>query len=627
VVNALTYRRSGHCLLTDRPRYLLSLFLVSAAFWWFFEYLNRFVQNWYYVGIGTLTPWEYFLFATLPFSTVLPGVLSTYEWLATFPRLSAGLDHFAPIPISRPKTLAAILLVLSCIGLAAIGLRPDLLFPLLWLAPLIAITSLQALRGQPTLFSNVRHGDWRQLWLLALAALICGFFWEMWNYYSLAKWIYTVPYVNRFRIFEMPILGYAGYLPFGLECAAVAGLLGTVRVRAGWGTMVLALVAATAIWLPLVHVPFAPTLADFRSPAGIPPAARALTARHLASWSDPQQRELETRAMRSSNAEWDFMGRTFLVLSLANMSLRDPASATGHLAVIDVIIDETLRLEAERGKFHFLMDYARAGSFRSTTGRSMFEDGEIALMLAARRLVEEKPAYQHLLQERIALMVKTMSESPVYSCESYPDECWTFCNVLGLTAIRIADVLDRTDHGPLIQQWLTTARRRLTDNPTGLLISSYSFSGDPFDGPEGSSIWMVAHCLQLLDPEWAADQYARARRELGRTLFGFGYAREWPRTWQGPADVDSGPIGPILEMSAGASGLALIGAAAFNDEAYLSALLTSLNYGAFPQRKNGTLRYCASNAVGDAVLLYACVLGPAWDKVQALEAAAKGGQP
>jgi hypothetical protein len=44
----------------------------------------------------------------------------------------------------------------------------------------------------------------------------------MWNYYSQAKWIYTVPYVNRFKIFEMPILGYAGYLPFGLECAVVA---------------------------------------------------------------------------------------------------------------------------------------------------------------------------------------------------------------------------------------------------------------------------------------------------------------------------------------------------------------------------------------------------------------------
>jgi hypothetical protein len=314
--------------------------------------------------------------------------------------------------------------------------------------------------------------------------------------------------------------------------------------------------------------------------------------------------------MRHSNAEWDFMGRTFFVLSLANMSLRDPTSAPGYLAVMDRIIDETIRLEQERGKFHFLMDYARAGDFRSSTGRSLFEDGEIALMLAVRRLVEEKPAYERLLHERVGAMVKTMSESPVLSGESYPDECWTFCNVVGLTAIHIADRLDHTDHGPFIQRWLATARQHLVDRPTGLLISSYSFSGEPFDGPEGSSIWMVAHCLQLLDPAWAAYQFSRARHELGRTLFGFGYAREWPRTWQGPADVDSGPIVPILEMSAGASGL-----------------LTSLNYGAFPQRTKGTLRYCASNAVGDAVLLYACVLGPAWEKVRSLETVDHRGQP
>jgi hypothetical protein len=48
----------------------------------------------------------------------------------------------------------------------------------------------------------------------------------MWNYYSLAKWIYTVPFVGRFFIFEMPILGFAGYLPFGLECLAIGSLLG-----------------------------------------------------------------------------------------------------------------------------------------------------------------------------------------------------------------------------------------------------------------------------------------------------------------------------------------------------------------------------------------------------------------
>ena len=38
-VNAWTYRRTGHCMMLNRPRYFLWLFPLSAAFWWFFEYL------------------------------------------------------------------------------------------------------------------------------------------------------------------------------------------------------------------------------------------------------------------------------------------------------------------------------------------------------------------------------------------------------------------------------------------------------------------------------------------------------------------------------------------------------------------------------------------------------------
>ena len=69
LVNALTWRRTARCMLWDRPRRLLLLFPVSAGFWWLFEYLNRFVQNWFYVGVAGLEPWQYFWQATLPFST------------------------------------------------------------------------------------------------------------------------------------------------------------------------------------------------------------------------------------------------------------------------------------------------------------------------------------------------------------------------------------------------------------------------------------------------------------------------------------------------------------------------------------------------------------------------------
>lgn len=227
VVNALTVWRTGHCALLDRPRTVLLLFPVSALFWWYFEYLNRFVQNWSYVGIESFGAWQYFWYATLPFSTVLPAVLGTYELLQSLPRLAAGLDHALLIPVTKPQRLGWIVLAVGSVGLVSMSVWPNYGYPVVWLAPLLILTAWQTLLGRPTIFAPVQRGDWRAIWLWACAALVCGGFWEMWNIYSLAKWVYAVPLVNRFHVFEMPLLGYGGYLPFGLECAAVVKLLTT----------------------------------------------------------------------------------------------------------------------------------------------------------------------------------------------------------------------------------------------------------------------------------------------------------------------------------------------------------------------------------------------------------------
>ena len=225
IINALTWRRTGRSMLTHRPGYFLALFPLSAIFWWFFEYLNRFVQNWFYLGIDTLGPWDYFWQATLPFATVLPAVLGTRDLLATFPRLSAGLGNAWTMTWIKSKTIAWILLIVSAVGLAAIGVWPNALFSMLWLAPLALITALQIIMDEESVLDGPVRGDWREIWQVALAALMCGFFWEMWNFGSLAHWEYSVPYVQRFEIFHMPLLGYSGYLPFGIECLAIARLL------------------------------------------------------------------------------------------------------------------------------------------------------------------------------------------------------------------------------------------------------------------------------------------------------------------------------------------------------------------------------------------------------------------
>jgi hypothetical protein len=224
VINATSHYQSGRCLMTDRPGFFLLLFPMSAAFWWFFEYLNRFVQNWYYI-IPDFSSQEYFWYATLSFSTVLPAVLSARQWLFSTRWVHQRYGSFNAFTLHHPRSIATGVLVLSAMGLSGIGVWPNYLFPLLWVSPLLIIICLQTLLKEQTIIDEMRAGDWRIVVSSALAALICGVFWEMWNYLSLAKWEYNIPFVHCFQIFEMPILGYAGYLPFGLECTVVGGML------------------------------------------------------------------------------------------------------------------------------------------------------------------------------------------------------------------------------------------------------------------------------------------------------------------------------------------------------------------------------------------------------------------
>ena len=237
VVNAWTEARSGRCLMRNRPWFFLRLFPVSAGFWWFFEYLNRFVENWHYPPVWEPTAWDYIWYASVPFSTVLPAVASTTDWLSTWPRFDAAFNRFWRWEwVNRPITGWAGLAA-AVLGLFGLGIWPDYLFPLVWVAPLVLLTSFSWIRGEDTIFTGLRTGDWRPVCLPAIAALICGFFWELWNVKSLAHWEYAIPFVQCCHLFEMPILGYAGYPPFGLECAVVAGLINDERgdAMSGYG--------------------------------------------------------------------------------------------------------------------------------------------------------------------------------------------------------------------------------------------------------------------------------------------------------------------------------------------------------------------------------------------------------
>lgn len=356
---------------------------------------------------------------------------------------------------------------------------------------------------------------------------------------------------------------------------------------------ILAFLVACAIWFPNARLFFRPD--------------RVKMASALARAS-----EVSPDRMRGVNPEWDFMSRTFTVLALANRALGKPEEEETLLVSMDRTIDRVLRDERERGQTHFLMAYARRGPFVDPEGSSLFIDGEILMMIAARDLVRPRPDLDEEARMRADRISRTMERSPTLSGESYPDECWTFCNTTALAALAMFDRVFDADHSNLRRRWVEFAKAHLVD-AKGMLISSYTRDGKVLDGAEGSSIWMSAHNLLVIDPDFARAQYTRARAELGRTLFGFGWAREWPGDAEARVDVDSGPIVPLLDASAGSSGMALLGASTFGDDEYFRALLASLELAGFP--KDG--RYQASNAVGDAVLFYALEFGPLFEKVHA----------
>ncbi len=221
-VDGLVHRRTGASLLTRNWRKFIGLFLVSAPVWWIFELLNVRTQNWVYIGADVFTPLQYAFWTTLSFTTVIPAVFESAEFIASFDflkRLGRG-----PV-IGTNKVTTVSFFALGWIMLALLWLWPQIFFPFIWFAVYFIIEPVNVWLDNPSLAQWTAKGDWRPVVALWLGVLQTAFFWEMWNYFSYPKWVYHVPWGNWLHIFEMPLLGYGGYLPFALELYAVYHLV------------------------------------------------------------------------------------------------------------------------------------------------------------------------------------------------------------------------------------------------------------------------------------------------------------------------------------------------------------------------------------------------------------------
>ncbi|HHQ42181.1 MAG TPA: hypothetical protein ENK20_07810 [Chromatiales bacterium] len=230
-VAAALLRRLG--ARRPRGRDLALLAGASAVWWWLFEYLNAYVRNWHYLGTERYGDAAYALLATAAFATVLPAVALTTALLGRLRRPWRCPARLRPVRVRRPGRSAALWALAGAALLAAAGAFPAQAYPLIWAAPAMVLAGLQRLLGRPTWLAPLARGDWRPVVLPALAALVCGLFWELWNWRSLARWAYTLPGLQAPALFAMPLTGWAGYLPFGVSCAVFADLVLRAAGRGG----------------------------------------------------------------------------------------------------------------------------------------------------------------------------------------------------------------------------------------------------------------------------------------------------------------------------------------------------------------------------------------------------------
>jgi hypothetical protein len=221
-IDALVFLRKGTSLLTRSWRKYIGLFLVSAPVWWLFEALNWRLQNWHYDGAELFTPFEFAFWATLSFTTVIPAVFGSAEFIASFDfirRIRRGLT----IRPDKPTTIT--FFTAGLVMFALMMVWPKIFFPFLWISIYFLMEPVNIWMGNRNLARGLKNGDWQPVIALWIGVLMTAFFWEMWNYYSFPKWVYHVPWGDFMHIFEMPLLGYGGYLPFALELYAVYHLL------------------------------------------------------------------------------------------------------------------------------------------------------------------------------------------------------------------------------------------------------------------------------------------------------------------------------------------------------------------------------------------------------------------
>lgn len=198
-------------------RQFVPLALMSVAFWCLFELVNLRLQNWFYINVPGY-PGLRLAGYMLAFGTVVPAV---YLFTALYTRALPDI-RVKPVRIGgRARYLAPLGLLCLALSLAL----PTQFFALAWVFLAFLVDGYNYRKGYPSFIADLEKGSLTPMLAAGLSGLTCGIFWEFWNFWAVTKWVYTVPFFERTKLFEMPLLGYLGFALFALETMAFVHLL------------------------------------------------------------------------------------------------------------------------------------------------------------------------------------------------------------------------------------------------------------------------------------------------------------------------------------------------------------------------------------------------------------------
>ncbi|MCS7185126.1 MAG: hypothetical protein NZ870_04315, partial [bacterium] len=181
------------------------IFFYSAFYWGIYEVINFRINNWAYENIISNCVIRMFGYY-LSYATVIPVIILVKK----------NLQFLLNINVTTCENELKnkwIYLTIGFLMLLLVVLFPNYFFPLTWGFLFFILDPL----NKTSIICEWMKNKFGNTILLTLSGIICGFLWEFWNYFATSKWIYTLPVYVGPKIFEMPIAGYIGFIPFALE--------------------------------------------------------------------------------------------------------------------------------------------------------------------------------------------------------------------------------------------------------------------------------------------------------------------------------------------------------------------------------------------------------------------------